>query len=95
MDDTNMQTNQAPKQTGTVKWFNHTKGFGFIAPDEGTDNGKDIFVHASSIISNDMRPSLNDDDRVEFRVEEGPKGPSAVEVKLISDEDEAAPVEEM
>ena len=60
---------------GTVKFFNQSKGFGFIAPDDG---GKDIFVHASGLTGDD----LNEGDKVEYEVEETKKGPSAVNVAL-------------
>ncbi|HCC0888511.1 TPA: cold-shock protein [Salmonella enterica] len=64
------------KITGLVKWFNPEKGFGFITPKDG---GKDAFVHFSAIQSNDSR-TLNENQEVEFSVEQGPKGPSAVNV---------------
>lgn len=57
-------------QTGTVKWFNDAKGYGFIAPDGG---GDDLFVHHSNIIMQGFR-TLKADERVQFRVEQGPKG---------------------
>ena len=60
---------------GTVKWFNSTKGYGFI---EG-DDGEDVFVHYSSIQSEGYR-SLNEGQRVEFTVQQGPKGLQASEV---------------
>ena len=63
--------------TGTVKWFNSQKGYGFISPDDG---GKDIFVHYSKITSDGYR-SLQEGQRVEFEVGEGTKGPEANEVK--------------
>jgi CspA family cold shock protein len=62
--------------TGTVKWFNNDKGFGFITPDEG---GKDLFVHHSAINSSGFR-SLADGARVSYDSEDGPKGPKAVNV---------------
>ena len=62
--------------TGTVKWFNNDKGFGFITPDEG---GKDLFVHHSAINSSGFR-SLADGARVEYESEDGPKGPKAINV---------------
>jgi CspA family cold shock protein len=62
--------------TGLVKWFNADKGFGFITPADGS---KDVFVHFSAIQSNDFR-TLNENQEVEFSVEAGPKGPSAVNV---------------
>jgi cold shock protein len=62
--------------TGTVKWFNNDKGFGFITPDEG---GKDLFVHHSAIQGNGFR-SLDDGARVSYDSEDGPKGPKAINV---------------
>ena len=61
---------------GTVKWFNDSKGFGFITPDEGD---KDCFVHYSAIQGDGFK-SLAEGDRVEFEVGEGPKGPAAENV---------------
>lgn len=60
---------------GTVKWFNNAKGFGFITSDEGGD----VFVHHTQIMGNGFR-SLDENQRVSFEVEQGPKGPSAVNV---------------
>lgn len=62
--------------TGTVKWFNEAKGFGFITP-EGGD--KDVFVHFSAISSEGFR-TLAEGQQVNFDVEDGPKGPQAVNV---------------
>ncbi len=62
--------------TGTVKWFNAEKGFGFIATDEG---GPDVFVHYSAITSSGYR-SLEENQRVNFDVTQGPKGPQAANV---------------
>ncbi|WP_312384492.1 transcription antiterminator/RNA stability regulator CspE [Atlantibacter subterraneus] len=61
------------KMTGLVKWFNGSKGFGFITPDNGS---KDVFVHFSAIQGGGFK-SLNEGQKVEFTVEDGPKGPSA------------------
>ncbi len=62
--------------TGTVKWFNDSKGYGFITPDEGS---KDLFVHFSNI-SGDGFKSLSEGSRVEFEAREGQKGPEATNV---------------
>jgi CspA family cold shock protein len=59
--------------TGTVKWFNDAKGFGFITPDEG---GEDLFAHFSAIQSNGFK-SLKENQRVAFEVTTGPKGKQA------------------
>jgi cold shock protein len=64
---------------GTVKWFNDDKGFGFIAPDDGT---ADIFVHHSAIDMNGFR-SLREDQRVEYTTTQGPKGLQAAEVRAL------------
>ena len=68
----------AERETGSVKWFNSTKGFGFIERDQGGD----IFVHYSAIQGGGYR-SLDEGQRVEFEVQEGPKGLQAVKVKAI------------
>jgi CspA family cold shock protein len=65
--------------TGTVKWFNDDKGFGFISPDEGS---KDLFVHFSGI-SVDGFKSLPENSKVEYDEEAGDKGPKAVNVRTI------------
>jgi CspA family cold shock protein len=62
--------------TGTVKWFDSTKGFGFITPDEG---GQDLFVHHSEI-QMDGYASLDDGQKVEYEIGEGRKGPCATKV---------------
>ena len=64
---------------GTVKWFNGKKGYGFI---EREDKEKDAFVHASAVKNAGMR-FLNEGDKLEFEMEDGPKGPSAINLKKI------------
>lgn len=65
--------------TGTVKFFNETKGFGFITQDNG---GKDVFVHFNSIVSDGFK-TLAEGQRVSFDVEEGKKGPQASNVTTL------------
>jgi cold shock protein len=65
--------------TGTVKWFNDDKGFGFITPDDG---GQDLFVHQSAIVGEGFR-SLSEGAKVSFDSEEGDKGPRAVNVQTV------------
>ena len=64
------------KLNGNVKWFNSTKGFGFIAPEDGS---KDVFVHFSGIVGNNFR-TLNEGDRVAFNVQDSQRGLTAVDV---------------
>jgi CspA family cold shock protein len=65
--------------SGTVKWFNDAKGYGFISPDEG---GKDLFVHHSNIVGTGFK-SLSENARVEFEAREGTKGPEAINVQPV------------
>lgn len=65
--------------TGTVKWFNDSKGFGFITPDEG---GEDVFAHFSAIQSQGFK-SLQENQRVTFDIVSGPKGKQASNIKPI------------
>ena len=69
----------AERETGTVKWFNSSKGFGFI---EREGDGGDVFVHYSAIGGDGYR-SLEEGQRVEFLVTEGPKGPQAQDVSVV------------
>ena len=66
-------------QTGTVKWFNEGKGFGFIAPDDG---GKDLFAHFSEIQGNGFK-TLAENQKVEFEVKQGQKGPQASAIRVL------------
>jgi len=66
------------KQTGTVKWFNESKGFGFIEREEGND----VFVHFRAITGSGFK-SLAEGQEVEFDIEQGQKGPQAVNVSIV------------
>ena len=66
--------------TGTVKWFNASKGYGFITP---TDGGDDVFAHYSAI-EMDGYKTLKEGQKVEFEVQQGPKGPQASNIRAVS-----------
>lgn len=68
----------AERISGTVKWFNSTKGYGFIQQ----ENGEDVFVHYQSIVGDGYK-SLDENEKVEFTVTEGPKGLQAADVEII------------
>ena len=67
------------RNTGTVKWFNDAKGFGFITPEDG---GKDCFVHYSAIVGSGFR-TLTEGDRVQFDLVDSAKGPAADKVERV------------
>jgi cold shock protein len=69
------------REKGTVKWFNNSKGFGFIQRDQGND----VFVHFRAIKGDGYR-SLEEGQRVEFNVTQGPKGPQAEDVSVVDDQ---------
>jgi CspA family cold shock protein len=66
--------------TGTVKWFNDAKGYGFITPD---DNSKDLFVHHTNIVAEGYK-SLSEGAKVEFEARDGAKGPEATNVTTVA-----------
>ena len=68
----------ADRQTGTVKWFNHAKGFGFIKPEDG----EDLFIHISNVDQADAH-RIADNDAVEFDVRPGRKGEEAYNVRVV------------
>ena len=67
--------------TGIVKWFNDAKGYGFIAPDDGT---ADVFVHFSSVTGEGFK-TLNEGQRVKFEITQGPKGSQATNIEKLDD----------
>jgi CspA family cold shock protein len=73
------ETINTQEKIGTVKWFDSRKGFGFIAQESGSD----VFVHANNL-ADPFSSSLTDGDRVKFTIGQGPKGPTALEVRRIS-----------
>jgi CspA family cold shock protein len=72
------KVNVTERETGTVKWFNNAKGYGFIA----RDAGEDVFVHYSAVEGDGFR-SLEENQRVEFGIEQSPKGLQAVHVTVL------------
>jgi len=73
----------AERVEGTVKWFSREKGYGFITP---TNGGKDVFVHYSAIEGQGQAfRNLDENDKVEFEIEDSPKGPQAVRVSKVSE----------
>jgi CspA family cold shock protein len=73
------RNNDMTTETGTVKWFNETKGFGFITPDSG---GKDLFAHVSEVQGTGFK-TLAENQRVEFQVTQGKKGPQASTIRTL------------
>uniref|UniRef100_UPI00333F9FF5 cold-shock protein n=2 Tax=Castellaniella TaxID=359336 RepID=UPI00333F9FF5 len=76
MSDSIESTGESQKLTGTVKWFNDAKGFGFITPDNG---GEDLFAHFSSIQMNGFK-TLKEGQKVLFDIAQGPKGKQALNI---------------
>lgn len=75
---TTANTDAAPRKTGTVKWFDKVKGYGFITPDDG---GEEVFVHYSAIQGDGYR-NLYDDDRVAYQLVDVGRGPQAQAVRV-------------
>jgi CspA family cold shock protein len=76
-EDEEYEANMSDRVRGTVKWFNEDKGYGFIARDDG---GDDVFLHYSALDQDGFK-TVDEDAELEFEVEEGPKGPKAVDVR--------------
>jgi cold shock protein len=68
--------------TGVVKWFSNQKGYGFITPEEGSGSGKDIFVHHTAISGEGFK-TLEEGQKVEFEITQGPKGEQATNVNKL------------
>lgn len=79
MSGFNVKERKCHMPTGTVKWFNATKGFGFIAPDDG---GKDVFVHISALERSGLQ-GLRDGQKVSFDLRQDPKGAKAVDLQAL------------
>jgi cold shock protein len=73
-----MERKSMERIKGVVKWFNNAKGYGFL----GRDGGSDIFVHYTAIVTQGYK-SLQQDEQVEFEIEQGPKGPQAANVSKV------------
>lgn len=67
-------------QTGTVKWFNESRGFGFISPDDGS---KDLFAHFREIQGGEFK-TLTENQHVQFEITQGPKGPQASNIRAVN-----------
>ena len=67
--------------TGTVKWFNNAKGYGFVTPDQGE---QDVFIHFSAIVMDGYK-TLKEGQKVQFELEEGPKGLHAANLEMLSE----------
>jgi len=76
-EDEEYEANMSDRVRGTVKWFNEDKGYGFIAREDG---GDDVFLHYSALDQDGFK-TVDEDAELEFEVEEGPKGPKAVDVR--------------
>ena len=84
LDRLNKETSMQPGVKGVVKWFNESKGYGFITPEDG---GSDVFVHFSAIQTNGFK-TLKEGQRVKYSVDIGPKGPQAINVLVLENNGE-------